>query len=96
MAATEKKLGEIKKYLLEIVHLVFNFFNSAEFSLRVIEIISIIVIQRFNNIYSFVALIWLAIVSSVENPKFVMIVTGCVLLPFELANYVLAFFYNMD
>ncbi len=82
--------------MLEVVHVVFNFFNSPAFSLRVIEILSIIVIQRFNNIYSFVALLWLAMVSTVENHKLVMIITGCVMLPLELVNYVIAYFYNMD
>ncbi len=73
----------------------FVFLNSPEFSLRVIELVSIIVIQRFNNIYSFVALIWLAIVSTVENKIFILIITAFVMLPMELVNFVITYLFNI-
>lgn len=58
-----------------------RFLTSPEFSLRVIEVLSIIVIQRYNNVYSFVNLVWLAFVSSVENLLWVRLFTGFVILP---------------
>jgi hypothetical protein len=74
---------------------IFKFLSSPEFSLRVIEIISIIVIQRYNNVYSFVNLIWLAFVSSVENLLYIRLFTAFVILPLEICNFVIAYFYNI-
>ncbi len=95
MAETSKRFNQLKKYLINAVHVIFDFLNSPAFSLRVIELLSIIVIQRFNNIYSFVALLWLAFVSTVENHKLVMIITGFIMMPMELGNFVIRYFYNI-
>ena len=50
-------------------------------SLRLTELLSIIVIQRYNNIYSFVAVVWLTTVASVEKTRVIFWVTLVVLLP---------------
>ncbi len=63
--------------------------------MRVIEVLSIIVIQRYNNIYSFVNLIWLAFVSSVENLLWVRIFTAAIILPLEICNFIITYTYNI-
>lgn len=55
---------------------------------------SIIVIQRYNNIYSFVAVLWLTIVASTNRVKIIFYLTGFVLLPVEIGNFVIMYFYN--
>ena len=60
---------------------IINFLNSSDFTLRVAELISIVIIQRYNNVYSFLVLVWLAMIASVENLKVVYLATAIVLLP---------------
>ena len=80
----EKGSGQGKKIMDQFlwgINVFVDFIYSTEFALRVTEIISIIVIQRFNNVYSFVALIWLALVASVQNIRIIFYITLIVLLP---------------
>ena len=58
------------------------------------ELVSIVVIQRYNNIYSFVAVLWLATVASVERIRIVFVITLMILLPVEIGNFVILYFYN--
>ena len=81
--------------LLKIMNLIIKFFNSPDFTLRVVELISIIIIQRHNNAYSFVALLWLAFVVTVQNLKAVYLVTAFIIMPLEIGNYIILLLYNM-
>lgn len=72
---------KIWKGFLKIVTDIINFLNSSDFTLRVAELISIVIIQRYNNVYSFLVLVWLAMIASVENLKVVYLATAIVLLP---------------
>ena len=63
------------------INMFVDFIYSTEFALRVTEVLSIIVIQRFNNVYSFVALLWLTLVASIPNIKIIYFITLIVLLP---------------
>ena len=60
-----------------------------------IELLSIVVIQRNNNIYSLASLFWLVIVCTIENQKVVLIITGFVMLPLEFFNFVAIYFFNI-
>ena len=91
----QKNFGRIKRQFLQGINTVFKFLNSPQFSLRVVQLLSIVVIQRFNNIYSFVALIWLAMVASIQNKKFILIITAFVMFPMELVNFFITYFYNI-
>ena len=71
-----------------------DFIYSTEFTLRVAEVISIIVIQRYNNIYSFAAVLWLASVASIERIRVIFYLTLFILLPVELANFIIMYGYN--
>lgn len=71
-----------------------EFIYSTEFCLRATEILSIIVISRYNNIFSFIAVLWLAGVASIERIKIVFYMTGFVLLPVELTNFIIMYWYN--
>ena len=74
-------MESFKKSMLEGFSKVFLFVTSPQFSLRVIEILAIVVIQRNNNIFSLVSLLWLAIISTVENERIVLKITGWVMMP---------------
>jgi len=69
------------KGFLKLITDIINFLNSSDFTLRVAELISIVIIQRYNNVYSFLVLVWLAMIASVENLKVVYLATAIVLLP---------------
>lgn len=71
-----------------------TFIYSTSFSLRATEIMSIIIIQRYNNVYSFVAVLWLALVASVERTRVIFLATAFILLPVEIGNYIILFVYN--
>ena len=70
------------------------FLKGTEFTLRVTEVISIIVISRYNNIYSFVAVVWLAAVASIERIRVIYLITLIALLPVELVNFGIMYGYN--
>lgn len=71
-----------------------DFIYSTEFSLRFTEVVSIIVIQRYNNIYSFVTVFWLTLVASTHKIKLIYYITTFVLLPVEIGNFVIMYAYN--
>ena len=60
----ESALKKAKRYFLKGVYEVFSFFNSPAFSLRITQLLTVIIIQRYNNVFSLVALLWLALVST--------------------------------
>jgi hypothetical protein len=95
LEGTSKTIQELKASLLQAINTVFRFLNSAEFSLRLVELLSIVVIQRNNNVFSFVSLLWLAFVSTVNRQQWVLVATGLVMLPFELSNFIITYFYNI-
>ena len=72
-----------------------KFVSSMEFTLRVAEILSIVVICRYNNIYSFVAVVWLAAVASIDRSRVIYLITLVVLLPVELLNFTLMYGFNV-
>jgi hypothetical protein len=42
-----------------------------------------------------VALIWLALVASVENKKFILIITAFGMFPMEIVNFVITYLFNI-
>ena len=65
METSIEQWEKFKKKILESFNKIFLFVTSPQFSLRVIEVLAIVVIQRNNNIFSLVSLLWLALISTV-------------------------------
>jgi hypothetical protein len=74
---------------------IFEFLTSPILNFRLTQLMSVIIIQRYNTIYSLILIVWLVVSALVTRAYFVRYSMIFLVFPLALANYVTSFLYNI-